>query len=153
MADAFTVAICDSDQFRLTFAGVQLSYGAGASGYADGEFFKVTQMKPSFTEVEDTDGTVSRSKTNSRLGEAMLRTMQTNSRTNGYLSTMLMFDESNPNGAGVGTLVLQDMNGTTYFKALKAWVIGPPDQSFDRSAKEREWKFHVVRSSVIVGGN
>lgn len=153
MSNDFSVAISDADQVRITFAAVAISRGAGQSGYADGEFLKVTQDKDSFTAVEGTDGSVTRSKTNSRLGTITLRTMQSNAQTNGYLSSLLTADENNTNGAGIGTFVVEDLNGTTKFKALKAWLMKPPDQSFDRSAKEREWKFQVVRTNIVVGGN
>lgn len=153
MADDFSVSIADADQYRITFAGVAISRGAGASGYADGEFLSIKPRKPSFTEVEGTDGSIVRSKTFSRLMDGLLRVLQTNAETNGFLSSMLQADEENPNGAGVGTFVVQDLNGTTKFKALKAWVTAWADQSFDRSGKEREWKFTLVRSSIVIGGN
>ena len=145
MADDFTVSIADSDQILVSFAGILLSRGAGASGYADGEFLKIVPAKDSFTEVEGTDGTIARSKTNSRLMTITVRLLQTNS--------LLSADEGNPNGAGIGTFVVQDLNGTTTFKSLKAWLKKWPEQSFDRSAKEREWVFSCSRSSIVVGGN
>lgn len=153
MADDFTVSIADSDQILVSFAGILLSRGAGASGYADGEFLKIVPAKDSFTEVEGTDGTIARSKTNSRLMTITVRLLQTNSQSNGLLSSLLSADEGNPNGAGIGTFVVQDLNGTTTFKSLKAWLKKWPEQSFDRSAKEREWVFSCSRSSIVVGGN
>lgn len=149
----FDVKEWDADQLRIAFAGVSMSRGAGASGYADGEFLKIVQDKDSFITVEGTDGTVTRSKTNTRLMTITLRLMQTNSQSNGVISAILGADENNPNGAGIGTFVVEDQNGTTLFAALKAWVKKWPDQSFDRGAKEREWIFGCVRNNIVVGGN
>ena len=47
------------------------------------------QDKASFTEVEGTDGTVTRTKTYSRLTSFTLITLQSNSITNGFLSAQL----------------------------------------------------------------
>lgn len=145
--------VYDPDQYRCTFNGFSFSKGAGASGYADGIFVSVEQMEPSFLTKVGTDGTVSRSKTNARLVKLLVRLMNTESESNGFLSTMLALDESNPNGAGVGAFSLEDLQGTTRFFASKAWVSGPPKQALDREANEREWEIHGVRDILIVGGN
>jgi hypothetical protein len=153
MSDDFTVSIADADQYRIAFAGILLSRGAGASGYADGEYLKIVRVKESFTVVEGTDGTIARSKTNSRLVTITIRLLQTNAQSNGLLSALLSADEGNPNGAGIGTFVVADLNGTTFFKCLKSWLQKWPDQSFDRTAKEREWMFQGAQSQIVVGGN
>lgn len=143
----------DADQCRISFAGFSISKGVGASGYADGVFCTIEQDGPSFTYKKGTDGTISRSKTNERMTKIVIRTMNTNSDTNGFLSDMLETDEQNPNGAGVGTFVLEDLQGTTKFRANKAWVSAPAKQTFDRDPNEREWEIHAIRSSITVGGN
>ena len=104
----WTIATADADQYRLTVAGVPISQGAGQSGYADGEFFSCDQPKESFIIVEGTDGTVARSKTNTRVLEMAVTLLQT-SASNAYLSGLLINDENNPNGAGIGSFVLQDL--------------------------------------------
>lgn len=143
----------DADQVFVSFGGVQLSKGAGASGYAEGIFITIEPEGDIFDDVAGTDGTVTRSKTNERRFTATLRTMQSNSSTNGYLSTVMQEDESLPNGAGILALVVQDLQGTTIFEASKAWVKAWPKQDFDRNAKEREWVFRGVRNNIFVGGN
>ena len=150
---SFSTLIYDADQIVIALAGVPISKGAGESGYADGEFLRITQNAESFTAVEGTDGTVTRSKTNRRLTTLLLRTMQSNSAVNGYLSTLLALDENTPNGAGIGTFLAKDLGGTTVFTAQYCWLQKPADQSFDREAKEREWTLIAVRDEIIVGGN
>jgi structural protein KPP10_ORF10 len=150
---SFDTKIYDADQVAAGFAGVLISKGAGASGYADGEFIRIVQNAESFTAIEGTDGTVTRSKTNRRLCTITIRVMQSNSATNGFLSAMLLLDEGAPNGAGIGTFFVKDLQGTTLFEAQYCWVVKPPDQSFDREAKEREWQLMCVRDNILVGGN
>lgn len=152
MSDSFDVKVYDPDQIRATFAGVNISRGAGASGYADGEFCTIKQSVDSWIEVVGTDGTVVWSKTNARSNEVTFRLLQV-SATNAFFSAMLVTDESAPNGAGIAPLIVQDMQGTTVFRANKARVWKPADQSWDKSAKEREWPFRAVRNSIVVGGN
>jgi hypothetical protein len=148
----FDFKIADSDQIRIVFAGYSISRGAGASGYMDGEYLKITMEKKSFIYVEGTDGSLVRSKTQSRVGTATISLLQTSS-SNDFLSSMLLTDESVANGAGVGTFVVEDLQGTTKFKALKAWVDGWPEQTFDRTAKERAWTICFQRSNILVGSN
>lgn len=150
--DDFDVKEYDSDQYRISFSGVALSKGAGATGYADGVFLKITAKKKAFTWVEGTDGTLVRSKTNSRAFEAELSFLQTTS-ANDFLSSMLNSDEQAPNGVGIGTLVVEDLQGTTVFKSLKCCVEGWPDQEFDASAKDRKWLISGSRSKINVGSN
>jgi hypothetical protein len=145
--------VWDPDRLRITFGAFRISRGAGASGYASGDFAKLVQPKASFTEVEGVDGTITRSKTYSRLTEFTLMTMQSNSLTNGFLSAQLFADEQGINGAGILPLLIQDLNGTTLFQALRCWVSKPADQDFAAEAKPREWLLKAVRDAVIVGGN
>lgn len=152
MSDSFDVKVYDPTQIRATFAGVNISRGAGASGYADGEFCSIKQTADAFIEVVGTDGTVVWSKTNARSNEVMFRLLQT-SVTNTFFSAMLAADEAAPNGAGIGILVVQDLQGTTVFRANRARIWKPADQSFDKSAKEREWLIRAVRNSIVIGNN
>lgn len=153
MADNFDLVVYDSDQQRITFAGYSISKGAGASGYADGVFITIKPQKPSFTTKEGTDGTVTRSKTNSRLVDIVIRTMSSNSATNGFLSALLSNDQAQPNGAGVGPFVYEDLQGTTKYSCSKCWVTAVPDFSRDREANEVEWKLTGLRSVAVIGGN
>jgi hypothetical protein len=145
--------VWDPDRLRITFGAFRISRGSGASGYASGDFAKLVQPKASFVEVEGTDGTITRSKTYTRLTEFTLMTMQSNALTNGFLSAQLFADEVGVNGAGILPLAVQDMNGTTLFQALRAWVAKPADQDFSNEAKPREWLIKCIRDLTVVGGN
>jgi len=152
MAGEWSIAVADADQYRIAVAGVTLSRGAGQSGYADGEYFTSSQPKDSFVIVEGTDGSVARSKTNTRVVEMSLNLLQT-SASNAYLSGLLASDENAPNGAGIGSFVVEDLQGTTLILCTRAWIKKPADVSLDRAAKERKWLFTGLRSVYLVGGN
>jgi hypothetical protein len=97
----WNVRVADADQYRITFAGVPISRGAGQSGYADGEFLSIEQVQESFKSVEGTDGTVVRSKTNSRLVNINVSLIET-STSNAYFSSMITLDEGGVIGARCG---------------------------------------------------
>jgi hypothetical protein len=153
MSVPFDMKVYDPDRIRITFGAFRISRGAGASGYASGDFAKLVQPTASFTEVIGTDGTVTRTKTYARLTEFTLLTMQTNSLSNGFLSAQLFADEVGINGAGILPLSIQDMNGTSLFQALRAWVSKPADQDWSNEAKPREWLIKCIRDVILVGGS
>lgn len=140
-------------QLRISFAGIQISRGAGASGYAEDEFLSAKPINESFTDVLGCDGTVTRNATNSRLWEIKLQTLQTNSITNGALSVILASDEASFNGNGVAPFVAQDLNGTTQLECLRAWLTGWPEMVFGKQAKARVWTMHAVADLIVCGGN
>lgn len=149
---SFDTLVYDADRVLIGFAGQQISKGPGASGYADGEFCTIEPTDESFTVVKGTDGTITRSKTNQRGTKVTLKLMQS-SKSNDFLSAMLLLDETQPNGAGIGTFVVQDLGGTTLFTAQYAWVVRPANQTFDKTATTREWELFVVRDQINVGSN
>ncbi len=152
MPGEWSIGIYDADQYRIQVAGVAISKGAGQSGYADGEFFKSSQPKDSFIIVEGTDGSIARSKTNTRILEMSLFLLQTSS-SNAYLSALHASDLNNPNGAGIGSFIVEDLQGTTKILCTRAWIRKPADMSLDRQAGPREWMFHGIYSIYLVGGN
>ena len=107
----FQVLEYDADQIRISIAGVAIAQGAGVSGFADGEFLSLG-FKPQFTLVKGTDGSATRSKTNDRETEIKINLMQSSS-VNAILSALLMADVSTPNGTGIGSFVVADLQGTT----------------------------------------
>jgi hypothetical protein len=137
----------DPDQVVVYFLGQRLV------GFADGEFVTVAQQSDGFSDVVGTDGTdVSRSKSNDRRVTATVKLMQT-SPSNDFLSTAHQGDLDAPNGAGVGTFLIQDLGGTTLVHDDNAWIIKFADESKDRTAKANEWAIRLARPTRIVGGN
>lgn len=136
----------DPDQVVVYFAGNRLQ------GFADGEFITVEQLSDAFGDVVGTDGEVARSKSNDRRATATVKLLQT-SPSNDALSTIHATDLDAANGAGVGTFLMQDLQGTTLVHAEQAWIVKYADQSNDRTAKSRDWQIRLARVDRIVGGN
>lgn len=136
----------DADQVLVYFNGVRLQ------GFADGEFFTVTQLSDGFTDVVGTDGEVTRSKTNDRRVTVMAKLMQSSS-ANAALSVIHNSDLNAPNGAGVGTFLMQDMNGGTIVSGPQAWIVKYPDGSMDRGAKGRDWEIRIANAERVEAGN
>lgn len=151
-AVSFDTSIYDSDRVVVEFAGNLISKGPGASGYADGPFLKIEPTDESFVVYKGTDGTITRSKTNQR-GTKITLLLGQSSKSNDFLSAMLALDETQPNGAGIGTFLVQDLGGTTLFTAQFAWVVRPANQDFDKLATVREWELFAVRDEINVGSN
>jgi hypothetical protein len=139
-------------QLIATLGAFKISRGAGASGYGPDVVFKYVQGKADFIEVEGADGTVTICATNSSLTEFELTVMQSNSPTNGFLSTARIAAKA----AGIALvmpLLLQDGNGTTVFSALKCWITGPPDAEYKIEAGPRTWKLKAMPEINFIGGN
>lgn len=139
--------IYDADQVTINLAGIPID-----SGYADGEFLSLEKVEDDFSTVVGTDGTVTRSKTNNQLWNVKIRLMQT-SQGNDALSALRNADLLGQNGAGVGTILIRDRQGTTLYMGSKAWIQKPPDKSFDREAKERVWSLQAVFDIQVDGSN
>ena len=136
----------DPDQVLVYFAGSRIQ------GFADGEFITYERMTPGFQEVVGTDGEVTRSKSNDFRSKIVIKLMQS-SASNAFLSSILNTDLNAPNGAGVGTFQLQDLNGNTLVSGSQSWIVSYPQGSFDRTAKSREWEIHIADTVQTEGGN
>jgi hypothetical protein len=142
----------DANQYRIAFLGVPLAKGAGASGFADGLFFEWEPNDKDFDAKLGTDGTVTRWCKNNTLFHGTLHLMQTSS-TNAYLSTVNNIDRTTQGGQGIGSFVVQDLNGATVFTSVKAWIEGKPKGTLDREPSERAWPFAFTQVTYIEGGN
>jgi hypothetical protein len=135
----FSVSVADADQYVLQIAGTNISLGAGQSGYGDGKWLSMKQKSPSFTSKEGTDGSVARAKTNRRLITAELTLLQT-AQSNNFLSGLHQLDVNQPNGAGIGSYLLQDLQGTTIVKCSAIWIVTFADIELDRDITMRTWQ-------------
>ena len=142
----------DADQIVILIAGIPISQGAGVSGYADGEFVAV-KFPDFFTDVRGTDGAIARSKTNDFTCDITVNLLQTNA-ANAALSLLFAADANQPNGAGIGSFVLLDLQGTTLVTCAASWIKKLPDITLDRGATGRSWEIKgVLAVPAIVGGN
>lgn len=137
MAGPKATKVYDADAVEIIVAGFPID-----SGFADGEFLRIEQESDDFTDVAGTDGEVARSKTNDRRATATIILMQT-SAGNQVLSALSNLDRLTPNGAGIAPFLVRDGNGDTLYEAASAWVMRPPNVSFDRAATNREWQIRL----------
>jgi hypothetical protein len=139
-------------QLIVTLGAFPISRGAGASGYGPDVVLTIKQPKKDVINVEGADGTVTTCMTNSVLTEFELTVLQSNSPTSGYLSTIRIAQKAA--GAVLALpLVIQDLNGTTYFQSNQTWVMGPPDQEFKVEAGPRVWSLSAISVVNFLGGN
>src|SRR5579859_2539369 len=120
--------VYDAKQVSLILASVPIQ-----SGFNEGEFLTVEPVSPAFEDQVGTDGEVTRTRTNDNRATVKVKLMQS-SDGNALLSTLLNLDINTPGGAGVGTFLLRDRQGTTLCTGSKCWVVAPPSQSFDKTA-------------------
>lgn len=136
----------DPNRFFVSLAGIPIS------GWAEGEMINVDRETDDFDDVCGTDGEVTRSMSNDNRATITIRLMQT-SPTNALLSILRTLDKSTPNGAGVGPFLAREIGGTTQLMAEKAWIAKSPPSSWDKTAKEREWKIRCANLIEHHGGN
>jgi hypothetical protein len=126
--------------------------GILAGGFADGEFYNIEQLSPAFVDDVGTDGEVARWKTNDRRAKVTLKLIQT-SKINAALSARLQTDLNSPNGLGIGSFQMQDLNGATLVQASQAWIVKYPDGPWDRKAVAREWEIRLANAVRFEGGD
>lgn len=152
MGADFRIAVTDADQYTLSLAGVAIAVAPGQSGFNQDEFFSISQVSDSFEDDVGADGWVERWKTNDRRVEGGITLLQSSS-SNDYLSSLHALDCNQPNGAGVGSLQLKDLQGTTLILCTRTWIAKPADVALGRKSKPRKWKLRGIWSIYLVGSN
>lgn len=136
----------DANKVTLSIAGRVIN-----SGFADGDFVKVTPLSDDWIDKVGTDGEVTRSKTNDGRLDVSVMLMQT-SDGNDLLNQIREADLVAANGAGVGQFLLRDQEGRTSIRG-QCWIVKPPEVARGREAGSTEWKLRVVATQYKVGGS
>ena len=145
---SFQALIYNPDELTIVLGPVLVS-----SGFADGEFLRVEGESDDVGDVAGTDGEVSISRTNDRRATVTIILMQTASANNG-LAVLSNLARTSPNMVGaVHPFLGKDQNGNALFTAENAWVMKPPDASYDRTAQPREWPIRCANLIRFDGGN
>lgn len=141
----------DLDKVNFVFLGVPFS---ALGGYGEGEStIKIEKADPNFTWKRGADGSVTRSKTYSKVYTVTLSLLQT-ATANSILSGFMQVDEKASNGAGVGPILVQDSGGITAFAGSESWLEGPPKTvPFGSQAGNLEWVIIVADGEIFLGGN
>jgi hypothetical protein len=100
------------------------------------------------------DGLVIRCATGNSLVKAKLKLLGS-STDNDKLSTVQIADLSTPGGAGVGTFLYKDNNGTTNIASDRCWLFKRPNFSNGTKPGPKTWDIRFIANpgSIFIGGN
>ncbi len=145
---AFQTKVYNSDEVTIVMGFVLIN-----EGFADGEFLRIEQNTEDAQSVVGTNGEVAVSRSNDRRALITILLLQTASANTG-LSVLSNLFKLSPNSAGsIVPFLTKDQNGTALYTAANAWVMKPPDVSFDRTAQTREWQIECANLLRVDGGN
>lgn len=130
------------------FTAVTVTWGAD-SITGGLESIKVARAEDSWTTHVSADGTVTRVKSNNRMGSVTLVYGQ-NSPALDTLSAVYQLDEAT--GGGARKIEVKDGNGRSIASGPQAWIKKPADAEYGKEASTREWVFDVDQLSHTVGG-
>ena len=136
----------DLDQIVISLAAIRLE-GWGTDAIATLEF-----EGKAFTKVAGGDGEIIRSKNFNRSGTLKCKVMQS-AGVNDKLWALHKLDMNTPNGAGIGVLVIKDLQGTTLLTAASAWISAPPNPVWGTSGQQWEWSIDFASIDGNLGSN
>lgn len=122
------------------------------SGFADGDFIAIEQVEDDTTEYVGTDGEVTVAPTNNTLTKVTV-TLAQSSDGNAKLTALRALGKASPTGVATGPLLIKDRNGTSLHAATYCWIKKPPDVTYSREVKERNWTIMCQMDERIDGGN
>lgn len=123
--------------------------GKDVSGYAEGTFVEVERAVDAFTTTSGSDGEVTRTKSQNRIGTFKV-TLQQSSPSNDVFSALATLDEQSSGGAV--PILLSDRNGTTIAQCKQGWVKKKANTTFANTSENREWTFETGNLVYDVGG-
>lgn len=143
---AIEVRNYDPNRLVMNFAGIIID-----SGYADGTFLSIEQGADDYSVKVGADGEVVRTKMNNATATVTF-TLQQTSVANTALAALRTLGRATSNGADVGPLFIQDLNGAALYTASKAWIVGPPGVEFGQESTNREWRILAADLVRLDGG-
>jgi hypothetical protein len=138
--------VYSSSQVKVSLAGIPIT-----GGFADGEFVRIEREGEAFTDVVGTDGEVTRNATKDNRATVTIILMQSG-EGNAALSALHNSDKNTEGGAGIGRLLIEDLNGTSLHESAFSWISNEPDASYDREATSREWPVRCANLIQTLGG-
>lgn len=145
---SFQVKVYNPDEITIVLGPVLIS-----EGFADGEFLRIEQATEDAQSVVGTNGEVAVSRTNDRRATITILLLQT-ATANAGLSVLSNLFKLSPNSAGaIVPFLVKDQNGGSLYTAQNAWIMKPPDVSFDRTAQTREWQIECANLVRFDGGS
>lgn len=133
-----------ADKVAIIIGGLPV-VGKGAD-----TFISIEVADDDWTESVGADGSVVRSLKANNLATATL-TLQQTSPINDFLSGKLFADRQLP-GAGLFSLTVKDLLGTSTFFSGTAYVKKQATMEFAHESTEREWTISLVDFVSVIGG-
>ena len=137
----------DATQLVMVFMGIGVS-----TGFDENEFLDVEPEAETFGHKVGADGEVTRFRNNNRVNKITVKLMQT-SVANSLFSALATLDENTPGGAGIGPVLIQDLQGTTILAGQYCWISKRPKRTFAREVQVREWELTAVLAEANDGNN
>jgi hypothetical protein len=137
----------DATQLIMVFMGIGVS-----TGFDENEFLEMEPEAELFGHKVGADGEVTRFRNNNRVNKITLKLMQT-SIANTLLSAVANLDQNTPGGAGIGPMLVQDLQGTSLFAAQYCWISKMPKRTFAREVQVREWELTAVLAAELDGNS
>ncbi len=134
----------DPNQITMVFAGILVT------GYAEGTFITAERNEDGYELSVGAGGDVTRVRNNNRSGRVTL-TLQAESPSNDLLSAQAILDEALL-AAGLGVLLVKDLNGTTVLEAEAAWIMKFANMENADTGGNREWIIECAELEMFVGG-
>jgi hypothetical protein len=136
-----------ADQHILVWKGIE------AKGVAEGTFFSAERAEDSVKVKAGGKGAVVRSRMLNRIAQVTITLLPT-SPTNTLFSAVLAADEAGITvGAGVGPLLIKDLNGATILSAENAWIRKMPKKDIGDEPQNVEWILDCDALVGVVGGS
>jgi hypothetical protein len=120
----------------------------------DSEPFLEFEFPDDFEYEESADGLVIRCNTNATLVSCKLN-LKASSLENDKLSLARSADLGVGGGAGVGTFMHKDNNGTTLIASPRCWIHKPPNWTVAKKVGNAQWdlRMQIDPKTVILGGH
>lgn len=133
----------DPDLIAMSFRGIPMF------GIMSGTFVSAERAEDAFSMDVGAAGDVTRVRSRNRTGTVKF-TLKAESPINDLLSAVALEDELF--GTGLGTLFIENLNGTTALVAPIAWIQKMPTVEYATEASGREWTIACESLEMFVGG-
>lgn len=119
------------------------------------EFVRITPSQEEFGTIVGADGSVTRFRNYNTLFDVQLG-FKRSSKCNTLMSGIHVADMLAGGGAGVASLIIKDLNGSSIFASEKAWIKGFPEAGNGKEVgPDPNWMLAaiVLPGQYIIGGN
>ncbi len=135
------------ENIAVSFLGLNIE-----GGFGEGGAIKITPDGPKYVVKKGVDGSVTRCATGDKLYQVEL-TFGQQSDANTLLAGVLLASLLAPNGGGIGTLFIQDLNGALFLSSPAAFVEGDPEAELKGESTDRVWKLYACQADFFAGGS